>query len=34
MKKFLAEHLQPLIATIKKPKTWNYQPATASDPST
>jgi ubiquitin C-terminal hydrolase len=31
MKKFLAEHLVPLISTIKKPKTWNYQPVTSSE---
>jgi ubiquitin C-terminal hydrolase len=29
MKKFLGQHLVPLISTIKKPKNWNYQPATA-----
>jgi len=31
MKKFLDEQLVPLIKTIKKPKTWNYQPSTSAE---
>ena len=30
MKTFLETQLQPLIATIKKPKSWNYVPPTSS----
>ena len=30
MDKFLDEQLVPLIATIKKPKTWSYTPQTSS----
>ena len=29
MKTFLETQLQPLIATIKKPKSWNYVPPTS-----
>ena len=31
MKRFLEQHLVPLISTIKKPKNWNYQPVTAQE---
>ena len=30
MKTFLETQLQPLISTIKKPKSWNYVPPTSS----
>ena len=31
MKKFLEQQLVPLINTIKRPKTWNYQPSSSED---